>query len=138
MTTAQKLFCIAAASLSLSACATLQRTDLFFGTDIPGGGQVSAGQWKNFSDSVIAARFPEGFTEWEAQGRWLDKDTRQTITEPTRVVTFIGRKGKARNAALDTIIREYIRRYRQQAVLRLDARTRVRFISAKQSLTSAK
>lgn len=128
--TASKIFFAAGMCLLFSSCATLQRTDLFFGTDIPGGGHVSAEQWKSFSDTAIATRFPEGYTEWDANGRWLDKDTRQTITEHTKVVTFIGKKGKARNEALGAIMQAYIRLYKQQAVMRLDARTRAKFVSA--------
>lgn len=130
MTRLKRPFFLVAACFLLNACITTQRTDLFFGTDIPGGGHVTEEQWRNFSDSVIAIRFPEGYTEWDAQGRWLDKDSRQTIMENTKVVTLIGKKGKLRNAALDTIIQAYIQRYKQQAVLRLDSRPGIKIISA--------
>lgn len=80
--------------LGLASCAGYQRSDLYFGRDIPGGGAVSEQQWKNFSDSVISNYFPEGYTEWDANGRWKDTDTKQTITEPTKVVTFLARKPK--------------------------------------------
>ena len=114
----------------MTSCVTTQRTDLFFGTDIPGGGHVSPQQWKSFSDSAIASRFPGGYTEWDADGRWLDKETRQTITEHTRIVTLIGKKGKEREAALNAVTQAYIIQYKQQAVLRLDTKSRVQFISA--------
>lgn len=116
--------------LGLASCASYQRTDLYFGRDIPGdGGIVSEQQWKNFSDSVISNYFPEGYTEWDANGRWKDTDTRQTITEPTKVVTFFGKKTKERSAALDSIAQRYLRRFRQQSVLRSDMKSKVKFIS---------
>ncbi|MBO9617078.1 MAG: DUF3574 domain-containing protein [Dyadobacter sp.] len=115
--------------LCLSSCASYQRTDLYFGRDIPGGGVVSEPQWKNFSDSVISNYFPEGYTEWDANGRWKDTDTRQTITEPTKVVTFFGKKTKERSAALDSIAQRYLRRFRQQSVLRTDIKSKVKFIN---------
>lgn len=120
--------------LGLASCASYQRTDLYFGRDIPGGvppggGTVSEQQWKNFSDSVISAYFREGYTEWDANGRWKDTETKKTITEPTKVVTFFGRKTRERSAALDSIAQNYLRRFRQQSVLRTDVRSRVKFIS---------
>lgn len=116
----------------LSACVTTQRTDLFFGTDIPGGGHVSEQQWKKFSDSVIATRFPEGYTEWEANGRWLDRETKQTISERTKVVTLIGRKSKMRNRALDTVTHAYITQFKQQAVLRVSSKVSSHIITPQQ------
>ncbi|WP_419698292.1 DUF3574 domain-containing protein [Mucilaginibacter sp. NFX135] len=121
------LFCI-----GLASCATYQRSDLFFGRDIPDGGQVSEQQWKAFSDSVISHFFPEGYTEWNADGRWKDTKTKVTITEPTKVATFFGKPSKQRNAALDSIAQLYIRRFRQQSVLRSDSKTNVQFISKTQ------
>ncbi|MGN7885602.1 DUF3574 domain-containing protein [Dyadobacter endophyticus] len=114
--------------LGLASCAGYQRSDLYFGRDIPGGGAVSEQQWKNFSDSVISNYFPEGYTEWDANGRWKDTDTKQTITEPTKVVTFFGKKTKERSAALDSIAQRYLRRFRQQSVLRTDTKSKVKFI----------
>lgn len=118
-----------AGCLGLASCASYQRSDLYFGRDIPGGGAVSEQQWKNFSDSVISTYFPEGYTEWDANGRWKDTETKQTITEPTKVVTFFGRKTRERSAAIDNVAQSYLRRFRQQSVLRTDSRSRVKFIS---------
>lgn len=116
--------------LIISSCATYQRSDLYFGRDIPDGGQVSDQQWKNFSDSVISHYFPEGYTEWNAEGRWKDTQTKKTITEPTKVVTFFGKTSKQRDAALDSITQQYLKRFKQQSVLRTDGKCSVRFISA--------
>lgn len=116
-------------AISLTSCASYQRTDLYFGRDIPGGGQVSEAQWKGFSDSVISTYFPEGYTEANADGRWKDTDTKVTITEPTKVVTFYGKSGKQRNAALDSISRQYLHRFKQQSVLRSDQKCKVIFVN---------
>lgn len=117
-----------AVCISLAGCATMQRTDLYFGRNIPGGGQVTDVQWKNFSDSVITRYFPEGYTELTATGRWGDPQTRETITEPSTVVSFLGKISARRNAALDSVTQQYIRRFHQQSVLRADSKTRIRFI----------
>lgn len=105
-----------------SSCATTQRTDLYFGLSIPDGGQVSAGEWQWFSDSVVALQFPEGYTERDATGKWRDTQLHTTITEPTKILTFIGANSKARRARLDTVVQVYMQRYRQQAVLRIDTK----------------
>lgn len=114
--------------LLLNACATTQRTDLYFGRSIPGGGMVSEAQWKSFSDSIVSPRFPEGYTVSDATGKWMDTDIHSTITEPTMVLTFIGKKSKTRQAHLDTIIQVYRRQFQQQAILRLDTKAQVKFV----------
>ncbi|BAV06112.1 DUF3574 domain-containing protein [Filimonas lacunae] len=106
----------------------MQRTDLFLGRDIPGGGHVSDKDWKNFADSVITPRFPDGYTEWAAQGKWMDTQTHQTIAEDTKVVTFIGKRGKAHRAVVDTVVRAYMQRFQQQAVLQLCSKPGVQFL----------
>jgi hypothetical protein len=115
--------------IGILSCASYQRSDLYFGRDIPGGGQVSEQAWKAFSDSVISAYFPEGYTEWDAKGRWKDTETKETISEPTKVVTFFGKMSKERSAAIDSIAQRYLRRFRQQSVLRTDSKAKVTFIN---------
>ena len=113
----------------LNACTVTQRSDLFFGMEIPGGGHVSTEQWKNFSDSVIAKHFPEGSTEFDAKGKWFDPEKRRTISEDSKVVSFIGEKSKVRDRSLDTIMRTYAQKFNQQAVMRVDSRLkRVMFV----------
>jgi hypothetical protein len=103
------------------------RTDLYFGLSIPGGGKVSQEQWRQFNDSIVSPRFPEGYSEADVNGRWQDTENRQTITEQTKVLTFIGKKSKARQRSFDTLIQTYRQQYHQQAILRTDVRVRARF-----------
>ena len=114
--------------LLLTSCATTLRTDLYFGLSIPGGGNVSASQWQQFSDSIVSPKFPEGYTEGNVSGKWRDTETHVTITEHTKVLTFIGKKTKMRQSNLDSLIQFYKRQYQQQAVLRTDARVRLRLV----------
>ncbi|ASK28703.1 hypothetical protein CEY12_00625 [Chryseobacterium sp. T16E-39] len=129
MKTQKKLIIPAILSLALVSCATMQRTDLYFGTNIPTGGNVTPQQWKDFSDNVITGYFPEGYTETDAVGKWKDTQTKLTISENTKVVTFIGKPTKERNALLDSVTQKYIRKFQQQSVLRIDSKPRVKFIS---------
>lgn len=128
MTTIRSASFITSLVLLLSACATTMRTDLYFGMSIPGGGKVSQEQWQRFNDSIVSPRFPEGYTEGNVTGKWLDTESHQTITEDTKVLTFIGRRSKTRQTNLDTIIQIYRRQYQQQAILRTDVKVRTRFI----------
>lgn len=130
MPTLKPYFLFISITLTLNACVTTQRTDLFFGMNIPGGGHVSADQWKKFTDSTVSPRFPEGYTEWDAAGKWLDTETKQTISENTKVLTFVGKKNRQREALLDSITQSYIHQFKQQAVLRLSSKTKSQFITA--------
>lgn len=129
MKTLKKIVFAAAFSTTLISCATMQRTDLYFGINIPTGGNVTPQQWKAFSDDVITHYFPEGYTEVDAVGKWMDTQTKLTISENTKVVTFLGKPTKERNASLDSVTQKYIRRFQQQSVLRIDSKPKVKFIS---------
>jgi hypothetical protein len=110
------------------SCHVTQRTDLFFGTSIPGGGEVTEMQWQQFNDSIVSTAFPEGYTELDAAGKWLDTKTKKTISEKTKVLSFVGKKSNSREQKLDSVIQFYIKRYQQQAVLRVDTRAKVKFV----------
>jgi hypothetical protein len=114
---------------TLTSCKTSLKTELYFGRNIPGGGQVSDSDWKNFSDTAIASRFSEGYTELAAQGRWMDKATRKTITENTTVVILMGKNSKLRCRQIDSIAQLYSRRFNQDAVMRFDSKGYLKFIS---------
>lgn len=131
MNTHKRLVFTTILGFALISCSTMQRTDLYFGTNIPTGGNVTPQQWKEFSDQVITSYFPEGYTEWNAVGKWKDTETKLTISENTKVVTFLGKPTKERNASLDTVTQKYIRKFQQQSVLRIDSNPKVKFINKK-------
>ena len=63
---------------------------LYFGQDIPGGGQVDAPAWADFAGRVLTPAFPDGFTEYDASGQWRDAATGRLVRERTRVVQVFG------------------------------------------------
>ena len=63
---------------------------LYFGQDIPGGGQVDAPAWADFAGRVLTPAFPDGFTEYDASGQWRDAATGLLVRERTRVVQVFG------------------------------------------------
>src|SRR3546814_7042686 len=46
-----------------------QSSSLFFGAGLPDGGTVTPEDWARFVDTAIAARFPDGFTLLDGEGR---------------------------------------------------------------------
>lgn len=54
---------------------------LFFGMNIPSGGQVSDQEWSSFVSLVVATRF-NAFTVQDATGFWKGSQ------EPTKIVTI--------------------------------------------------
>ncbi|MCF3112079.1 DUF3574 domain-containing protein [Niabella sp. CC-SYL272] len=127
----KQILLIAFAGTTITGCVTMQQTDLYFGRNIPGGGQVTEQQWKAFSDSIITPAFPEGYTESDAQGKWMDTESRETIAEDTKRITVIGKRSAKRNGQLNQITQAYIRRFHQQAVLRVDTKIRYRLNTKK-------
>jgi transcription termination factor NusB len=91
-------------------------TDLFFGRNIPGGGEVSEAQFQAFLDEVITARFPAGLTVFEADGQFQDS-TGTIIEERAKVVRLLLDDTVENEAAIDEIIIAYTQRFNQESVL---------------------
>jgi len=101
--------------------APFYRTELFFGLSIPGGGRVSDDEWSQFTADVITSRFPDGFTIIDATGQYKQKDD-QVIREPSKVIVFLYpvRMRTAARRRIEEIRRAYVRRFKQESVLRVD------------------
>lgn len=93
---------------------------LWFGRSIPGGGYVSAEEWKRFVDEVITPRFPEGVTLWAAEGQWRDAQG-AVIQENVMVLEVIHRGGATAATLIQEIAEEYRQRFKQEAVLHVRA-----------------
>ena len=121
------LFC-----LNLLGCRsgqTFVRTELYFGCAIPTGGQVSDGDWQNFLDTAISRRFPDGLSVVSVLGQWKDSETGATIQEPSKMVILFYPKGKkmASDWFIEEIRASYCSQFNQQAVMRVDSRSKVWF-----------
>lgn len=91
---------------------------LYFGTERPGG-VVSDADWDAFVDDMIAARFPAGFTTWNAAGGWRGADGR-ALREASHVVEVMRPADATEaDAAIDATIAAYKARFDQEAVLRV-------------------
>jgi len=91
---------------------------LFFGLSRPTGGTVSESDWNEFLQSEIVPRFAEGFSLLDSRGFWLDGQSKQTITEDSKIISRLLRPGDAE--AITQIIDAYRKKFEQESVLRVD------------------
>jgi len=108
---------------SLSHSRTVISDRLFFGRNIPGGGQVPDSAWASFVAEVITPRFPEGLTVWRAEGQWQDPHG-ALVDEPVMVLEVLHPSGTPPDSVFEGIAVEYCRRFHQDAVLRAAAESR--------------
>lgn len=98
---------------------------LFFGTAKPGG-TVTREEWDRFVRDVVAPRFPEGFTQWDAAGRWRSGDG-SIVREDSHALLVVHPPDPQAEANVRAIAAEYKSRFRQEAVLRVRSEACVSF-----------
>ena len=91
---------------------------LFFGTNIPSGGQVSDDEWKAFVKDVVTPHFKDGLTVLEGDGQWLDPRG-DVVREHVHIVEVAHKPGAEHDEAIQAIANEYKKRFKQDAVLRV-------------------
>jgi uncharacterized protein DUF3574 len=115
-------------ALAAGACASVEPVcrsgerravteSLYFGTARPGG-VVSAEEWRDFVKQVATPRFPSGLTSWPASGQWRGASG-VIEREASYVLQIIHPDAGADERAVEEIVREYRRRFEQEAVLRV-------------------
>jgi uncharacterized protein DUF3574 len=117
-----------------------RRTELYFGTSVPGGGGlVSDADWQAFLDQVVTPRFPDGFTVVQATGQYRESNGTLERDERTRIVIVLHppRTLQEDQTKLDEIAREYVRRFHQDSVLRTDGDAQVQFVSVPATMPGA-
>jgi len=107
--------------LLASGCATaphLVVDRLYFGTNIPSGGVVSADEWTTFVREVVTPHFKDGLTIFEGNGQWLDPRG-DLVREHVMIVEIAHPPSDTVNADIRAIAAEYKKRFKQDAVLRV-------------------
>ncbi|MBW4534444.1 MAG: DUF3574 domain-containing protein [Pleurocapsa minor HA4230-MV1] len=94
------------------------QSDLYFGRNITGGGEVSEAEFQAFIDAEITPRFPDGLTVYEADGQFLDS-TGTLIKEPSKVVSLIFEDTAENEAAIEQIIVAYKQQFQQESILQI-------------------
>lgn len=80
------------------------------------GGSIATGQWRAFVDQEITPRFPDGFTVFETQGQWRNRDG--TISrEAGHELLIVLTRSHANEESLNAIREAYKRRFMQESVL---------------------
>ena len=103
------------------------REELYFGAEIPGGGEVTDAEWERFLEEEIAPRFPDGLTVLDGEGRYRYGDG-GTAREATRLVVLVRPTGdESADRDIEAIVEAYKRRFRQESVLRVSDRVEARF-----------
>ena len=121
-----------AAALLVLACATgtpavgakcplprqtvMVEAQLFFGRDVAGRGPVSDDEWSDFTSSVIATEFPDGFTVTDGLGQWRDARSGGAVHEQSKIVLIVGRNGPRFATKLKKIAQSYRVRFHQDSV----------------------
>ncbi|NOQ25737.1 MAG: DUF3574 domain-containing protein [Bacteroidales bacterium] len=106
------------------------KTELYFGMDIPNGGEVSDVEWETFLETEITPLFPDGYTVFTATGLWADEDTNESISERSRVLSIVYKTEEEQtvNNKITIISNKYIEQFNQNAVLRIDTPVIVTFL----------
>jgi hypothetical protein len=128
---------VAVLPLLLAGCATLsanprpaaeqlQLDRLYFGRAIADTGMVSDSAWALFVREIVTPRFPAGITTWRSEGQWRSASG-AIVREPSVVLEIAHPATVVDDTAVEDIVREYKRRFRQEAVLRLTSEVRARF-----------
>ncbi len=105
----------------------MRRTELYFGLEIPEGGTVNEQAWEAFVREQITPKFPEGLTVLAANGQWQDNNNGQVVREASRIVILLYKPTSNKQRAVEEIRRAYQQKFRQQAVMRIDSKSKVRF-----------
>ena len=94
-------------------------TDMLkLGRGIPGGGTVSDSAWAVFVAEVVTPRFRDGFGVIRGEGQWRYADG--TIgKEDNFTLELTHPLGTPPDSTFENIAKEYIKRFRQEAVFRV-------------------
>jgi hypothetical protein len=91
-------------------------SELFFGRDIVGRAPVSDVEWSNFAATTLTRTFPDGFTEFDAEGQWFNAKLGKVVREPTKVVVVAAKFSPDLQSKLDAVRNAYEIAFRQQSV----------------------
>ncbi|WP_134667652.1 MULTISPECIES: DUF3574 domain-containing protein [unclassified Amycolatopsis] len=104
-----------------------KRTELYFGTSKPGGGEVSEKEFADFSAKDITPRFPDGFTQLEGAGQWRSGGGAVVREHSIVLVVLYPPTNQHANGDLEQIRTDYKHLFDQESVLRTDSTARVSF-----------
>ncbi|WP_405521704.1 DUF3574 domain-containing protein [Streptomyces canus] len=104
-------------------------TQLFFGTERPGGGpDVTDRQFMAFVDKEVTPGFPDGLTVQSGHGRWRDVSGRiEKERSYELILLYPAGQASASDRRIEEIRRAYEKTFGQESVGRVDDRARADF-----------
>ncbi|WP_410604474.1 DUF3574 domain-containing protein [Amycolatopsis sp. lyj-90] len=104
-----------------------KRTELYFGTTKPGGGELTDAEFTAFTDKVVTPRFPDGFTELTGRGQWRGSDGKISREKSKVIVVVYPFSDRDANREIEEIRTDYKKAFSQESVLRTDSVEKVSF-----------
>lgn len=93
------------------------REELYFGRGLADGGEVSDSAWQVFLRDEVTPRFPDGVTVLDARGQWRGPSG-ALVQERSWVMVLYHEPGALAALAVEELVRVYVTRFAQDAVLR--------------------
>ncbi|MCL7713331.1 DUF3574 domain-containing protein [Stenotrophomonas mori] len=100
------------------------RSELYFGVgeergegERPQADPISDAQWRDFLDTEVTARFPDGLTVFDAYGQWLFRGDAAPNRLRTKVLVVLHEDTPQRRADIEAIRLAWKRQTRHQSVL---------------------
>jgi len=93
-------------------------TEIYFGRNIPAGGEISEQQFTEFLSNEVTPAFPAGMTVYDAYGQMQHSD-REIVKQKTKVVVLVHKNSKADDDAINKIITAYRSKFRNPQVMLL-------------------
>jgi hypothetical protein len=117
---------VRAPSVHVSAFDRYFRTELYFGMNKPGGGEVTTDQWAKFLTDEVTPRFPDGLTVIDAAGQFRSASG-TIVQERSRMIILLYRKRDRESASrkINEIRAAYCKLFDQESVMRVDLRRSV-------------
>ncbi|MEU9690170.1 DUF3574 domain-containing protein [Amycolatopsis japonica] len=116
-----------AAALQASPGEVWKRTELYFGTTKPGGGELTDAEFTAFTDKAVTPRFPDGFTELTGRGQWRGSDGVISRERSKVIVVVYPFTDRDANREIEDIRTDYKKAFAQESVLRTDSVEKVSF-----------
>ena len=92
-------------------------TEIFFGRNTTGGGEVSEEDFNKFLEDVVTREFPAGLTVFDSYGQMKD-DTGTIQKQATKVVFLVYEKSAENDEAIKRVIDSYREMFDQPQVMR--------------------
>ena len=113
----------------LSAGSEWIQTTIYFGRDVPGGGEVSDEEFGRFLEEVVTAEFPAGMTVFDAYGQ-MQRDDGTIEKQRTRAVLQVHEKSDANSEKAGKVIDTYRARFSSPQVMRTTIPIEVEFFQS--------